>query len=348
MLTKAITLDPAATLEEPEERALEQLIARIDSAPLRPEELKGLEILRGVAPEAVWGLLEHCPTRALTTGETLINQGELNGHLYLLLEGKLSVHLESLTNPAVALLHAGGSVGELSVIDNTAASAYVAAAEPCRLLVIDDPTFWRLIRASHEFASNLLIQLARRMRATNTTVSKREAERRLFEKASQSDGLTGLHNRRWLIEGLPRFMERELGEESALAIAILDVDWFKRINDTYGHAAGDRVLIELGQVMLRRMRPFDLGARYGGEEFVIVFPGTDISGACAAAERLRELVSELEVRLDDGQVLTGITASFGIAEAIRGESADDLLRRADKALYRAKSNGRNRLEASFG
>jgi diguanylate cyclase (GGDEF)-like protein len=237
-------------------------------------------------------------------------------------------------------------VGELSVIDNTPASAFVIAAAPCRLLAVDEDTFWRLVRASHEFAGNLLVLLAERMRATNVKASEGEKQRREFEKAARVDGLTGLHNRRWLDTSLPRLIERQTRDRQPLAVAILDVDHFKSFNDIYGHNAGDHVLRTVASLIATKLRPLDLTARYGGEEFVVIFPDTDLSGAYTACERLRGIVATTHVQMPDGTELPPVTISLGVAQVEQGEQAEQVLKRADVALYRAKHNGRNRVEAS--
>ncbi len=313
---------------------------------LEQEELTDLEILRGVSLDSVWGLLEHCDLRFLDAGESLLEKGERNRTLFVLLDGELTVHLEDPSERPVARLQRGVSVGELSVLDNSPASAHVVAAHPCRLLAIDEATFWRLARASHEFSTNLLMLLAKRMRATNDAASRTEKERQKLERVSLSDALTGLNNRRWIEQTLPRILERHSRDPKRVAIAIVDIDHFKSFNDTYGHAVGDLVLVEVAQQITTRLRPLDVGARMGGEEFLVVFPDTDASGALAASERLRHNIEELQLSTDIGPLPT-ITVSIGVAEAGAAENAPSVLQRADAALYRAKANGRNRVEISL-
>jgi two-component system cell cycle response regulator len=125
------------------------------------------------------------------------------------------------------------------------------------------------------------------------------------------------------------------------AVLMLDIDYFKRVNDTYGHAAGDAVLREVAGRVARHVRGFDLVARYGGEEFVVVMPETDLAVASMVAERLRSIVAAKPAPLGDGTE-HAVTISIGIAAA-RGvsDSATALLERADKALHEAKGRGRN-------
>jgi diguanylate cyclase (GGDEF)-like protein len=302
------------------------------------DELMRLEVMRGVAAESVAGCLAACRVIALAAGEPLLRNGQANQTMYLLLAGRLTVHLGGLDSEPVAELGAGVSVGELSVIDHRPASADVVAAAPSRLLAVEEGAFWRLVRASHHFAANLLVLMAQRMRATNTTAHR-------LDRASTVDGLTGLRNRRWLEEHLGRIVEREQRDGRPVCVAMLDIDHFKGFNDEHGHAAGDAVLIAAAEAIVRQIRPLDFAARYGGEELVMIFPATPLGGAVIATERVRRAVATLAVPLPDGGE-SSITFSAGVAQLAPGESAESALRRADEALYRAKQGGRNRVEAA--
>ena len=163
-----------------------------------------------------------------------------------------------------------------------------------------------------------------------------------------TDVLTGWHNRRYLQVRLSEELARARREGSNLVCLMLDLDHFKQVNDTYGHAAGDAVLRELSQRIESQVRGSDVAARYGGEEFVILLPHTDVAAGKLLAERIRQIVSATPVVFRDGNERT-ITASIGIACASPGEADADLealggslLAKADVALYSAKSAGRNR------
>jgi two-component system cell cycle response regulator len=122
---------------------------------------------------------------------------------------------------------------------------------------------------------------------------------------------------------------------------MVDLDYFKKINDSRGHQGGDQVLREVAEILGRQMRPYDLAARFGGEEFSIILPETDLSGALGVAERLRELVENHEF-LPPANGLK-VTSSFGVS-ATPMNSVESLIRGADAALYHAKHHGRNRVE----
>lgn len=310
---------------------------------LDPATLYQLKILQGVSLASVEDLLERCDVRALVPGDVLLTQGQENRAMYVILSGKLTVHLDGPHGEPVALLEAGQTVGELSVIDGVPASAYVVCREPARLLVVDEQRFWNLVNASHDFAINLLLLLAQRLRANNSTVSNNIRLQREYKRNAMIDGLTGLYNRRWLDEALPRFVNRYGRSDQPLAILIVDVDHFKRFNDTYGHPVGDRVLVVVGQTLRANLRPSDLVARYGGEEFLVILPDTDEHGGHGVADRVRLAVSEVKLVVDGVPDLPQITISLGGARLRRGQPMAELLATADRAFYAAKHTGRNRV-----
>jgi diguanylate cyclase (GGDEF)-like protein len=310
---------------------------------LHQAELLKLEVLKDVNLAPVLELLAGCEVRALAEGEVLLHMGQPNRQMYMVLSGRLSVHLESPASEPVASLEEGETVGELSVIEESLTSAYVVAAAPSRLLVVDEARFWQLINASHDFAINLLLLLARRLRKNNSTVSDNIRLQREYKRNATIDGLTGLYNRRWLEEALPRFINRFGRSGKALALIVADVDHFKRFNDTYGHPAGDRVLIAVASALRQNLRPSDLVARYGGEEFVVILPDTGEEGARAAGERVRLAISETAVTTAEGQPLPRVTISLGAALFSPAQTAAALVAAADAALYESKRSGRNRL-----
>lgn len=158
------------------------------------------------------------------------------------------------------------------------------------------------------------------------------------------DALTGLHNRRYLDGHLANAIERALTRSTDLALLILDIDFFKKINDSHGHDAGDAVLREFSQRVARNLRSVDLACRYGGEEFVIIMPETDRQLALLVAERLRSKIADEPFAIQGGARFIDVTVSIGLAcLESPADNAATLLKRADDALYRAKAQGRNRV-----
>jgi len=163
-----------------------------------------------------------------------------------------------------------------------------------------------------------------------------------------TDSLTGLYNRRYLMAHLDGLMARAVENTEGPAVLMLDIDYFKRVNDNHGHPAGDAVLREVASRIARHVRAFDLVARYGGEEFVVVMPETSLAIAAMVGERLRNVVAAKPIALGDGQGELEMTISVGIAIAREGgDSPTAVLQRADKALYEAKGRGRNCVAGSI-
>lgn len=158
------------------------------------------------------------------------------------------------------------------------------------------------------------------------------------------DPLTKLHNRRYLTSQLASMINDGLTRGAPISFLILDVDFFKKVNDTYGHDAGDEVLMETASRLRRRIRGIDILARFGGEEFVVVMPETDRFAATRVAERLRQAIESDPFTIHKGARQISVTASFGLAVMEgRVETAEGLAKRADEALYEAKRQGRNRV-----
>lgn len=162
------------------------------------------------------------------------------------------------------------------------------------------------------------------------------------QRMAMTDPLTGLLNRRAFLEALSPRVEGALHGAAELALLLLDIDHFKQINDTRGHASGDLVLAAVGGMLGRFVREDDLVARWGGEEFVVALPGSDHTTGLSIAERLRETLAELELVDAEGRALA-VTASIGLTTLGPGDDVDTLMRRADEAMYLAKAAGRNRV-----
>jgi diguanylate cyclase (GGDEF)-like protein len=156
-----------------------------------------------------------------------------------------------------------------------------------------------------------------------------------------TDPLTGTFNRRYFMELMAREQRRADRYDAVYAILMVDIDHFKRVNDTYGHQVGDRAIQAMAEACKKATRPTDVVARYGGEEFIVSLTHTNLAGAAKVAERLREAVSQIAIPTDR-QALS-FTISIGVGSYARGSSIEHIIGRADQALYRAKAGGRNRV-----
>jgi two-component system, cell cycle response regulator len=183
-----------------------------------------------------------------------------------------------------------------------------------------------------------------------TQIKKKRYTERLRDNVQMSielaitDGLTGLFNRRYMETHLGTLVDQSAARGKPITVLVLDIDYFKAINDSYGHDAGDDVLREFSLRIRKATRNIDLACRYGGEEFVIVMPETDMAVATAVAERLRRRIATEPFAIQKGARHLEVTISIGIAALSGvGDDAATILKRADQALYRAKRDGRNRV-----
>ena len=221
------------------------------------------------------------------------------------------------------------------------------------LLIAEESDLHRLAKGLDLGANDYLIRPVDRnelLARTSTQIRRKRLQDRLHENYQRSlslaltDDLTGLYNRRYFLAHLDELIDRVDHDHVNAALLLFDIDHFKQVNDTYGHAAGDQVLRELASRAMNSVRSVDLVARLGGEEFVVVMPETDSIVATAVAERLRLTVAREPFIVGAGGVKVAVTISIGVTVAAEGgDCRERLLKRADDALYDAKSAGRNRI-----
>jgi two-component system cell cycle response regulator len=232
------------------------------------------------------------------------------------------------------------------------------------LLLADETDMDRVAKGLELGANDYLIKPIDRnelLARTRTQVRRKRYQDKLRANYEQSlsmaltDSLTGLFNRRYLSAHLPRLLDRSGGNAKPVSVLMFDIDHFKVVNDSWGHGVGDEVLKEVAGRASRNLRNFDLVARLGGEEFVVIMPDTDMTHAMLVAERLRKRIAETSFEVTAPVQKIDVTISIGVAVTDgrldaegKPESGEQLLRRADMALYQAKRAGRNRVVADEG
>jgi len=184
-----------------------------------------------------------------------------------------------------------------------------------------------------------IIDEAKELLALQTIAKVKE-----LEEKTHRDGLTGAMNRKFFDEVIQREFHISLRHQLPLTIAIIDIDHFKRVNDTYGHVAGDEILMSFSQIIIKQIREDDFFCRYGGEEFALILPGIPLDAARNVTHRLKDAITKNSLKTDDGCEVK-ISASFGVASSLNGkphfEKPVDLIKAADSALLAAKKAGRN-------
>jgi two-component system cell cycle response regulator len=284
------------------------------------------------------------------------------------IEGALSLQhtIEVEENPQDALLRAAEGNFDLLMLsldfqnfDGLRLVGQVRSLERTRhvpiLLVTDPGEDARLLRGLDLGANDYVLRTADKnemiARVRSQVRRKRYAERlrdnvQYSMEMALTDPLTGLFNRRYMETHVGTLVERSAARGKSLSLLILDIDYFKSINDSFGHDAGDDVLREFAERLKASIRGIDLACRYGGEEFVVVMPDTDLGIATLVAERIRRRIAGEPFPIEQGARSIEVTISIGIAaRAGPQDNASQMLKRADDALYRAKRDGRNRVVA---
>ena len=274
--------------------------------------------------------------RRCKPGEVIFWEDDLGDSMYIVKSGRAAVVKGDFSNPVVLDCHAKGeSIGEMALLEGTVRSASVIAIENVHLLEIDRKNFFELLRVSTYFSQSIMRLLSARLRDTSDAV-----QRETMQKIR--DPLTSLYNRYYMDDALKHELERAKRVQYPVSLIMMDIDHFKKVNDTYGHLTGDQVLKSLGKLLLTQVRRVDIACRYGGEEFIIILPEVSIESALDRAEIIRSDYEKLYVEYK-GHKLHG-TLSLGVAcFPDHGRSSDQLIQAADIALYKAKTGGRNRV-----
>lgn len=330
-------------------------------------EVNALKELIGVARAVVSTLdLDQVLQLILTSAMRFADAPAGSIALYDTVQGELTLHAHKGLTPEFVKterwkIQAGGLTervlagGEILIVDDTEKTSFfvnpIAIAEGIRSLVciplrvqsrivgilyLDD-----FIPRKFDREKIKLLDVLASFAAMAIDNAQLHARTRLM---AITDALTGLYNRRYFQQMFSRELNRAKRYQKTLSLIMMDVDDFKKFNDTYGHPLGDKVLGTMGDILSETVRNTDFAFRYGGEEFIVLLPETDFPSALQVAERLRELVelrSVEELRMISPH---GVTASVGVASFPRdGETRDELLKTVDDLLYRAKECGKNRV-----
>lgn len=308
-------------------------------------QIAGFPLFRGIDLREISEPLGMSEFIILYQGDILLKPTEPNAQLFVLVEGKLSVHIEMDKNP-VAILKPGECIGEMSLFEGELPSAFVMSVDTAKVLAIHKEVIWRLVDTSNAFAQNLLHLLLQRIRSGNQSLSEIQEKLQVQEISTFIDPLTGIYNRRWLNTMFKRALERQNrneGDSSKIFLLMIDIDHFKDYNDTHGHLAGDQCLRLVASTLRDNMRPADQLARYGGEEFSVLISDSHPNNSVTMGDRLRLAVSNRKIKDRRGAPLPSVTISVGVAEFKKNEALEDLIERADLCLYKAKQQGRNRV-----
>jgi len=294
--------------------------------------------------EEISSLIERGEIYKVKEKEVILDPGDSNSYVCIVLEGTLDVKLPE-SDDLLAILSPGQCVGEMGILDNVPPSARVSGHTEAVVLKLNRALFWQILKESHSVALNLLTILSKRVRVGNVTISEEIKLQKKFKKVANIDPLTKLFNRRGMIANFSQAMEASVQKSFPVSLNMIDIDFFKKFNDTYGHLAGDHVLIQMGKALKNYTRDKDIVARYGGEEFSMLFFKASLDEAFMMADEIRDKISKVSLKSDEFPDLPNVNLSMGIAlyDSSKDENIEALIARADEALYQSKKNGRNKV-----
>ncbi|MCX7220411.1 MAG: diguanylate cyclase [Burkholderiales bacterium] len=307
-------------------------------------DIDSIHLFRNISPEdrqQIAHIIKNCFVVKAKAGQIVLDAHSFGARLYIVLSGALGNTPGNTTaSPdSKATEHA-----KLHYLPGEEIySSNISALCESELLVVEAETMWKLIDESNGVARNLLQLLSFRIRAANAQIRKRQKVGEFYRQLSMVDGLTGLRNRAWLNSQLPIMIENAHATGVPLSIIMVDLDHFKKFNDTHGHVMGDDALQTAAKVLNAGLRPSDFAARYGGEEMIVILPNTNEQSALIVANRLCERLQNARVFADSTIKLPHITASFGLSMLREAQDGTVFVAAADAALYRAKEAGRNQV-----
>lgn len=310
----------------------QEILTLLETAPL----------FRGVSHKLLLKTLSQSRLIALRKGDQLLAPGQMNNHMYMVLAGRLSILLRADQPEPIAMFGEGECVGEMSILGDGHASAYVIAATDCKLLAIDHAALWGLLDNSNEAARNMLGILSRRIRTGDQRAAENLERQQGYSGYSMVDELTGLYNREWMDEKLGRYLQRGTANRQPGFLIVLEMDGYDEFCEKFGVLGSDQALRTIAHTMLSGLRPDDQAGRHTGPQFSVFLPhAASLEDACAVAERLRNAINATAVVLPSGDALPPITISLGVSQAHQEDSLAHLFGRAEQALRTARESGGN-------
>lgn len=290
-----------------------------------------MRLFSGADLSTVRAMLDRRPVRRLFEGELLIAPGLGRHVLYLVLDGVLRVHLDSLDTRPMRIVSGGEAVGGSSLARGR--PAYVLAHEETSVLALDHETFWSLVYAEHAVALNMLKMIIERTDAKKGSSAEPAVRPAPHRRAANVDRLTGLPNRTTLLHLLRRQMMRSSMGARPLSVLIAGIDEFVPFTLEFGEAAGEEVLCTVAGVIREQVRPTDIVARLDDtHRFAVILPECKEQDAWTVAGRLAEEVSHAVVMMPDQSILPPVTISTGVAEMRQHALAEELLEAAGREL----------------
>ncbi|MCB1177507.1 MAG: GGDEF domain-containing protein [Leptospiraceae bacterium] len=306
------------------------------------------------------------------SGQLIIEEGSPSREIFLIVSGLVKVVQNSSEGESIELIRRGANdfIGEMGVIENSTRSTSIISVKKVETIIIDKDNFFLITGLIPQVMINVSKTIARRLRESDhrnndellqyqnllelnrdLIIQKKELEKvnnelvlkneELYTLATV-DTLTEIYNRKYIMDLFKKELDKSYRYSYDLSLILIDIDYFKKLNDKYGHQAGDLILKDFGKLIEGSIRKTDALGRYGGEEFILVLPHTNKDDAEAIANKVRKAISDYKFTLDNEVI--NVTASFGVSDNSQiNISLDKMISRADKALYKAKMKGRNQV-----
>ncbi len=314
------------------------------------EFLQNVDLFSLLSDEEIGRIIKSLHSVEKDADEILFKEGDEGNELFIVMTGKVAsyVVLPKGTKREIAEFKPGDFFGEMSIFENTHRSATCYTKEKSSLLSLGERDLFELILYEPEIAIKIMYRMlnitAERLLDRSEFLSDMVQWGEEARKRAITDELTGIYNRRFLDDSLMDYFEKAKNNGKPLSLIMLDIDNFKDYSEIFNQKQINQIILEVASVFKKQLRENDIAARYGGDEFTVIMPDTDLKSAFKIAEKIRIAVSELQLSNTLKKDIRQITISLGISSY--PENADDLdtLKvKADKALYKAKLEGRDKV-----
>ncbi|MBN1410653.1 MAG: GGDEF domain-containing protein [Spirochaetales bacterium] len=280
----------------------------------------------------------------------IFKEGDQGNELFIVQSGIMgcSIQCPDGSQKELATYEPGDFFGEMSIFENAPRSATIYAKDDSILYKYNDKDFFKLLESHPDFAIKIMYKMLKittqRLRNTSKFLSDMVRWGNDASKRAVTDEMTGVYNRRYLDNALVDIFNRARSENKPLSFIMIDLDYFREINNCYSHKMGDQSILEVVKAFKKHLREQDSMARYGGDEFTVILRDTDSQTAFNLAEKIRKEVTEVDILKNLGGKITTLSLSMGVAAFPEHASTlADLKLKADAALYQAKEQGRNRV-----
>ncbi len=314
------------------------------------EFLNTVEIFSLLGPEEIKSIAGLFRSHEIDRGEVLFREGDEGNELFIVMSGAVAsfIRLPDGGERQIAQFQAGNFFGEMSIFENAPRSATCSSLEKSVLLGLHEKDFYSMIEQYPDIATKIMYRMlnitAQRLRDTGEFLSDMVHWGEAARRRAITDELTGAYNRRFLDDALVSQIDLAENSGKPLSLVMVDLDYFREINENYGHEAGDRCILEVVRVFNRHLRESDILARFGGDEFTVLMPDTPWSNAVEITELVRKSLEKQDILGQYQGPVKKLTMSAGVASfQVHADDVKKLKEMADQALYRAKEEGRNRV-----